>query len=107
MRSRVIRLFSALKDLQKILNACSSAVIPVCNAFMILLIIASVYAIVGTTFFYDTSPEYFANFHTSLFTMFQVRVVLGLGCRFRFQVRSTRARARAAPALVVWASEGE
>ena len=40
---------------------------------MILLIIASVYAIVGTTFFFETSPEYFANFHTSLFTMFQVR----------------------------------
>ena len=29
-------------------------------------------AIIGTNFFSDRSPEYFANFHTSLFTMFQV-----------------------------------
>ena len=69
---RVIRLFSALKDLQKIITACSSAVLPVCNAFLILLIIASVYAIVGTNFFSFRMPEYFGNFHTSLLTMFQV-----------------------------------
>ena len=40
--SQVIRLFSALKDLQKILNACSAAVFPVANAFLILLIVAAV-----------------------------------------------------------------
>jgi voltage-gated sodium channel len=76
---RVVRLFSALKDLQKILNACSSAVIPVCNAFFILLIIASVYAIVGNYYFNTVSPEYFGTFHASLFTMFQVSVCLRAG----------------------------
>ena len=69
---RVVRLFSSLSSLQKILAACSSAVLPVCNAFLILVIIAAVYAIVGTNVFSDRSPEYFGNFHTSLFTMFQV-----------------------------------
>jgi len=31
-----------------------------------------VYAILGTNFFSHRSPEHFSNFHTSLFTMFQV-----------------------------------
>ena len=44
---RVVRLFSALKDLQKLLAAISSAVYPVCNAFLILLVIGSIYAIIG------------------------------------------------------------
>ena len=69
---RVVRLVSSLRDLQKILSACSSAILPVCNAFFILLIVASVFAIVGTNVFAARSPEYFGNFHTSLFTLFQV-----------------------------------
>jgi voltage-gated sodium channel len=68
---RVVRLF-ALKDLQRIITAVSFAVFPVCNAFLILLIVASLYAILATSFFNDRSPEYFANFSTSLFTMFQI-----------------------------------
>jgi len=76
---RVTRLFSSLKDLQKILSACSSAVIPVCNAFFILLVIASVYAIVGNYYFNTVSPEYFGTFHAALFTMFQVSVCLRAG----------------------------
>jgi hypothetical protein len=31
-----------------------------------------VYAIIGTNFFSKRTPEHFSNFHTSLFTMFQV-----------------------------------
>jgi voltage-gated sodium channel len=69
---RIVRIFKSLKDLKKILAACSCAVLPVCNAFLILLIIAAVYAILGTNFFSETSPEFFGNFSTSLFTMFQV-----------------------------------
>ena len=43
------------------------------NAFpTILLIVASMYAILATTFFRDRAPEYFDDFATSLFTMFQV-----------------------------------
>ena len=42
------------------------------NAFLMLLIVASIYAILGTSFFRTRAPEYFADFFTSLFTMFQV-----------------------------------
>jgi voltage-gated sodium channel len=66
---RVIRLFKAFKSLQQLIDACTSAIVPVCNAFFILLIISAVYAILGTNVFSGTSPEYFANFHTSLYTM--------------------------------------
>ena len=69
---RVVRLFSQFKSLQKLINAVSSAILPVCNAFLLLLIIAAVYAILGTYFFRDKQPLYFRDFLTSLFTMFQV-----------------------------------
>lgn len=69
---RIVRLFSTLKDFQKLITAMSAAILPVCNAFAILLVIAAVYAILGTNLFHADSPEYFATFHTSLFTMFQV-----------------------------------
>ena len=47
---RAIRLFNSLKDLQRLLAAVSEAVYPVCNAFLILLIVAAVYAILGACF---------------------------------------------------------
>ena len=40
---RVVRLFKSQKNLQKLMNAITSAVLPVCNAFAILLLVASVY----------------------------------------------------------------
>ena len=40
---RVVRLFKSQKNLQKLMNAITSAILPVCNAFAILLLVASVY----------------------------------------------------------------
>jgi len=69
---RAAKLFKALKDLNRLITAVSKSVVPVCNAFFLLFIIAAIYAILGTNFFGDQAPEYFFNFKTSLFTMFQV-----------------------------------
>jgi len=69
---RAVKLFKALKDLNRLITAVSKSVVPVCNAFFLLFIIAAIYAILGTNFFGDQAPEYFLNFKTSLFTMFQV-----------------------------------
>jgi hypothetical protein len=44
----------------------SYAVKPVCNAFLLLFIVAAIYAILGTTFFRKRAPEYFLDFKTSL-----------------------------------------
>jgi voltage-gated sodium channel len=70
--ARIVRLFASLRDLQRILKACSSAVLPVCNVFLILLVITAVYSIFGVSLFAARSPQYFRDFQTSLFTMFQV-----------------------------------
>ena len=69
---RAVKLFKTLKDLNRLITSVSKAVVPVCNAFLILFIIAAIYAILGTNFFSEQSPEFFLNFKTSLFTMFQV-----------------------------------
>ena len=45
----------------------------IAGAIGIVLIVNAVYAIVATNVFSAVSPEYFANFGTSMFTMFQVR----------------------------------
>jgi len=69
---RAIRLFSALGEINRILTAVACAMYPVCNAFLILLIMSAMYAVLGTNFFRERAPEYFRDFLTSLFTMFQV-----------------------------------
>jgi len=69
---RAVKLFKTLKELNRLITSVSKAVLPVCNAFLILFIIAAIYAILGTNFFGEQSPEFFLNFKTSLFTMFQV-----------------------------------
>ena len=83
---RAVRLFHSLKDLNRLITAISNAMYPVCNAFLILFITSCVYGILGTNFFRRKEPEYFADFHTSLFTMFQVgaysRALLSRSCLF-------------------------
>jgi voltage-gated sodium channel len=67
---QAVKLFKTLKELNRLITSVSKAVVPVCNAFLI-FIIAAIYAILGTNFFGEQTPEFFLNFKTSLFTMFQ------------------------------------
>eukprot|EP00933_Yihiella_yeosuensis_P071155 TRINITY_DN79355_c0_g1_i1.p1 TRINITY_DN79355_c0_g1~~TRINITY_DN79355_c0_g1_i1.p1 ORF type:complete len:403 (+),score=82.66 TRINITY_DN79355_c0_g1_i1:102-1310(+) len=93
---RVFRLFKRVKSLNKILVSLTKAVPGVLNACLILLIVMSIYAVLGVDFFQDYGEggkftnmngvvveyktardmdygwEYFGNFGKSLFTMFQV-----------------------------------
>jgi hypothetical protein len=55
--------------------AVSSAAYPVCNAFLVLLTVTAIFATLGTHLFKNKSSMgeiFFADFSTSLFTMFQV-----------------------------------
>ena len=70
--SRVVRVFKAFKGLQNLMDACICAFLPVCNTFVLLLVIASVYAILGTNFYAERLPAYFGSFQVSLFTMFEI-----------------------------------
>ncbi|CAJ1437154.1 unnamed protein product [Effrenium voratum] len=93
---RVFRLFKRVKSLNKIMVSLAKAVPGVANAFFILLLVMSIYAIIAVDLFKDFGvggkftnihgvevelissrkqeygPEYFGNFGKSLYTMFQV-----------------------------------
>jgi hypothetical protein len=53
-----------------------SAILPVANAFVVLLIFSSVFAVMAVMFFgkMESSQNLFNNFSISLFTMFQVYI---------------------------------
>lgn len=93
---RVFRLFKRVKSLNKIMVSLAKAVPGVANAFFILLLVMSIYAIIAVDLFKDFGKgfkftnikgkevelitsrkqeygfEYFGNFGKSLYTMFQV-----------------------------------
>jgi len=92
---RVFRLFKRIEALNKILTSIFGAIPGVSNAFLIMFIVMSIYAVLGTGFFriiggcgdefvwdkddvFSTNrelcfgDEYFGNFFKSLYTLFQV-----------------------------------
>jgi hypothetical protein len=91
---RVFRLFKRVHSLNKIIVAIVHAIPGVCNAFLILAIVMSIYAILAVEFYYEIGitckdkgaddawlitmrggcegEEYFGTFSKSLYTFFQV-----------------------------------
>jgi hypothetical protein len=69
---RVMRLFGRLQSFRQIISSLMASIFPVCNAFMIMLLVTSIYAILGVNFFVESAPEQFGTFTRALFTMFQV-----------------------------------
>ena len=69
---RMVRMMQSFKSLHKLIVGIQSSVPSVCNAAAILIMVACVYAVIGTHLFKTRSEEYFGNFGRSLFTMFQV-----------------------------------
>ncbi|KAK3286895.1 hypothetical protein CYMTET_5578 [Cymbomonas tetramitiformis] len=69
---RVFRLFKRLKSLRKILVALEAAVPGCANAFLILVLVSSIYSILGVEFFSDVDHQHFSTFLRALFTMFQI-----------------------------------
>lgn len=69
---RVLRLISQLPQLRKVVGALLAAVPGILSTGALLSLIFYVAAVMATTFFRDTMPEYFGNMGTSLFTLFQI-----------------------------------
>ena len=69
---RVARFFSHFQQLNRIVQAIGGCLIPMINAFCILLVVTTIYAVLGTSLFRERSPEFFLDFSTALFTMIQV-----------------------------------
>ena len=70
--AKLVRLFRKLKKLRMLINALASSIVPVLNAFAILLLITTVYAVVATDLYREADPVHFANFSESLFSLFQM-----------------------------------
>jgi hypothetical protein len=69
---RVFRLFKRVESLRKIVEALEGAIPGVSHACVILLLVMSIYAILGVTFFGEAAPEHFGTFGASLLTNCQV-----------------------------------
>ena len=69
---RIVRIFRRLRAANRIITALLAGIVPVTNAFIILLIFTAIYAVLGTHIFHQRSPEFFGTFSTSLFSMMQV-----------------------------------
>ena len=74
---RVMRLFGRLKNVRKIISAIGRSVGPVCNAFVIVLLIVAIYAIMGVQLFRQWNQEAFGNFGRAMYTMFSVTTMDG------------------------------
>jgi len=71
---RVMKLFSKMQSLKVILQSMFNAIIPVANAFVVLLIFSTLYAILAIMLFKDDpeSGDLFDDFMKSMFTMIQI-----------------------------------
>ena len=68
---RVLRLFGRLKSLKKIITAVARSIVPVLNSFIILLLVACIYALIGIQLFRETVPDLFGSFGQAIIVMFQ------------------------------------
>ncbi|WP_022873366.1 ion transporter [Nesterenkonia alba] len=69
---RVLRLISQLPQLRKVVAALLHAVPGILSTGALLGLIFYVAAVMATTFFRDTLPEYFGGFWDSMFSLFQI-----------------------------------
>ncbi|WP_078556316.1 ion transporter [Bacillus alkalicellulosilyticus] len=70
---RLIRMIPAIPALRRIIDSLMASVPALTGILGLSILIFSIYAIIGTTFFRDVLPyEFFGSFHTSLFTLMQV-----------------------------------
>uniref|UniRef100_A0A7S0EEW1 Ion transport domain-containing protein n=1 Tax=Hanusia phi TaxID=3032 RepID=A0A7S0EEW1_9CRYP len=69
---RVLRLFHRLSSLRIIINAVTASILPVANAFVVLLLITAIYAVLACMLFKSRDEVLFGKFSSALFSMFQV-----------------------------------
>ncbi|KAJ1496272.1 Ion transport protein-domain-containing protein, partial [Baffinella frigidus] len=67
---RVVKIFKQMKSMNIMIKALGGAVIPMANAFLILLLVTAIYAVIGVEMFKDRDPK-FSKFSESMFTMIQ------------------------------------
>ena len=68
---RVLRVFNKLQTLKVILQSLISSAVRVTWATLVMVLVTSIYAVLGVNLFGEKS-EYFRNYSSSMFTLFQV-----------------------------------
>jgi voltage-gated sodium channel len=66
---RVVRVFKRIASVRLIVTALGAAVVPVSNAFFIMILATTIWAILGVNLFDKRSPEFFGNFGAAFFTV--------------------------------------
>ncbi|GAB6927872.1 hypothetical protein JCM10914A_18550 [Paenibacillus sp. JCM 10914] len=70
---RLFRMIPAIPSLRKIIDSLIRSLPALTGVLGLTLLVFSIYAIIGTTFFRDVLPyEFFGSFHNSLFTLLQL-----------------------------------
>jgi hypothetical protein len=69
---RVLKIFTRLPELKKIISALTHSIVPMLNAFMIVLVMMLMYAIVGVTYFRDDAPDDFGRLDRAFLCMFRI-----------------------------------
>ena len=62
---KMVRLFRSMTQLRIMIDALYSAILPVANAFMLLLLLSTMYAIVGRIYLKTWPPSTLAGFRSS------------------------------------------
>jgi hypothetical protein len=68
---RVLRVFNKLQTLKVILQSLISSAVRVTWATLVMVLVTSIYAVLGVNLFGEKS-DYFRNYSSSMFTLFQV-----------------------------------
>jgi hypothetical protein len=72
---RVLNLAKYLKEfvpMYRMVKCLMRSVVPLLNAFVLLMMLTIMYAVMGTAVLGERSPQYFGNFQSSIFSLFQV-----------------------------------
>jgi hypothetical protein len=75
---RVVRLFGRLKAIRQIIGALTASLIPVFNAFFIMFIVTTMFAIMGVNFFDHEAPESFGTLSRALISMFRSKTQISM-----------------------------
>ena len=66
---RVLRLFNKLRSLRTLINALASSLVPVANAFVIMVLVLVIFAILGVELFQSHNPDTFGSFDIAMYTV--------------------------------------
>ena len=74
---RVLRIMSLVPSMRRVVSALLAAIPGMASIIGLMVLVLYVSAVLSTKLFHQIAPEYFGDFGTSMFTLFQVMTVEG------------------------------